>query len=400
MNFKIKKGLFGGDTLLYDCPRCKTGLSSPLDDAGKPDACPECGQSFAIPGSDARDRIRNYQAEVAREQREAADAKKLARQMPHGGAIRWPPAGTLIVGALCLLVILALLAGLPDGDRSQRSEFAEPLPVNEAYISRAEYGEAWPFTVEDGILAGRARGRMGVVTFTTGGVTYGVNGIAVADPANAKVETIWAHNPNIPGLRINIGPIIDRGLSLANGVDQPYSAPIESTPPQTVTADLGPIRCDRFDIRAKVVGATSPESRTLQITLETDLPDETELMVSIDRSLLNQFDSETYPKEYFSEQSTVGQWRSTRTIELYHSQFVREVDDMKRLFRVAGEPLFVSRIDDSIEISFVVPVNQADPRFAPLNRNLEGAKVEVSGSLRNVRGVATLAWPIPTGLAR
>ena len=37
--------------------RCSAKLTSPLDDAGKTDTCPQCGTQFTVPGEYARDRI-------------------------------------------------------------------------------------------------------------------------------------------------------------------------------------------------------------------------------------------------------------------------------------------------------------------------------------------------------
>jgi hypothetical protein len=51
---RIRKGLFGRYLVGYECPRCLTALTSPLDDAGKQDACPDCGTQFVVPGTKER----------------------------------------------------------------------------------------------------------------------------------------------------------------------------------------------------------------------------------------------------------------------------------------------------------------------------------------------------------
>lgn len=56
---EVKKRLFGGHSLSYSCPRCQEGLSSPLDDAGKVDTCPECGVGFTVPGVEEKERLRS-----------------------------------------------------------------------------------------------------------------------------------------------------------------------------------------------------------------------------------------------------------------------------------------------------------------------------------------------------
>lgn len=90
----------------------------------------------------------------------------------------------------------------------------------EVTITRAEYGDAWPFTVESGVLRATQTGRtsrgtlLAEVTFTTGGRTYSVNGIAKGRHRYEEIDAIWAADPRVDGLKKNIGPIIDRGLKL------------------------------------------------------------------------------------------------------------------------------------------------------------------------------------------
>jgi hypothetical protein len=79
-------------------------------------------------------------------------------------------------------------------------------------VSRADFGSSWPFTVERGVLACEGAG---AVTFEAGGTTFAVNGIAAGQDF-ADIEPIWRDDPESPGLKINIGPVIDRGLDLCD----------------------------------------------------------------------------------------------------------------------------------------------------------------------------------------
>jgi hypothetical protein len=96
------------------------------------------------------------------------------------------------------------------------------LAGNGVKITRQEYGQRWPFTVEDGILACRDTGvtvgatKMKEVTFTANGVTYAVNGTAKGNKAYANIDGIWAEDPERPGLKKDIQPIIDMGLQLCD----------------------------------------------------------------------------------------------------------------------------------------------------------------------------------------
>jgi DNA-directed RNA polymerase subunit RPC12/RpoP len=77
---EVTKGLFGRYAVGYDCLQCGTGLKSPIDDAGKDDACPECGSRFKVPGLDHRERLSAEKAKLDAHQAEiksqAADRKQ------------------------------------------------------------------------------------------------------------------------------------------------------------------------------------------------------------------------------------------------------------------------------------------------------------------------------------
>lgn len=77
-------------------------------------------------------------------------------------------------------------------------------------ISRAEFGDRWPFMVDAGTLHCDLPNR---VTFKTDGVAYGVNGAAVAY-GFPPINPIWRNDPSIPGAKVNVGPLIERGLKI------------------------------------------------------------------------------------------------------------------------------------------------------------------------------------------
>lgn len=78
-------------------------------------------------------------------------------------------------------------------------------------ISQAEYGDKWPFRVKQGQLTCIPYSK---VIFRAHGRVYAVNGMASGDRRFAEIRLIWRDDPKIRGLKINIGPIIDRGLTL------------------------------------------------------------------------------------------------------------------------------------------------------------------------------------------
>lgn len=147
------------------------------------------------------------------------------------------------------------------------------------------------------------------------------------------------------------------------------------------------ILTDTFDVRYDL------RDGRLTLALDTDLGDAAELMVSVSRVYQKRGSNEKYPVDYFSEQSTVAAWREPRTIGLDHDAWQQEIEKRQRVLAATGEPFTVSRIEDDLKISFVVPVNQDQP-FEPRNANLTGQVVTQSGSLRIVSHEVLVPDPI------
>lgn len=98
-------------------------------------------------------------------------------------------------------------------DTAVPANTAASEPASDGSISRESFGEAWPLTVDSGVLACDGKDGVGSVTFTADGTTYGVNGTALGQGLPA-IDPIWADNPSVPGLKMNIGPVLDAGLAL------------------------------------------------------------------------------------------------------------------------------------------------------------------------------------------
>ena len=113
------------------------------------------------------------------------------------------------VCAIALLLVGATAALVGCGSQNKS---------NEVTITKQDFGEDWPFTVDEGVLAGNGSDGFCEVLFTTGGVTYAVNGTAKATGQYADINEIWADDPSTPGLslKVSMGPVIDRGLELCD----------------------------------------------------------------------------------------------------------------------------------------------------------------------------------------
>lgn len=116
--------------------------------------------------------------------------------------------GVLWFGAALLITTLASCGG-------SRSDSAQEGggSSNAALMSRDQLGSDWPLTVDEGAV--RCEGA-GEVYFEATGQTYAVNGTAMGMSDLPDIDAIWADDPETPGLKINIGPIIDRGLKLCD----------------------------------------------------------------------------------------------------------------------------------------------------------------------------------------
>lgn len=83
-----------------------------------------------------------------------------------------------------------------------------------ADVDRSMFGEAWPLTVSSGRIncIGASGGPIQVVFTSDDNKRYAVNGTArgaAADFGYLDVESIWADDPNNPGAKIDISPLID-----------------------------------------------------------------------------------------------------------------------------------------------------------------------------------------------
>ncbi len=152
------------------------------------------------------------------------------------------------------------------------------------------------------------------------------------------------------------------------------------------TADAQ-IVCNKFKLVTKVTDSI------LDLSVDTDLPDNTVVMVSVSRSYLEKGNPATYAVDYFSEKSTVGKWKSSHRIsvdsEKWKSSLRAKQEKMSRL----GLGFDVASISDKITVRMVVPINQPDPRFGKRNSKLTGKAVRATG-LRVIEDEIEINYPL------
>lgn len=72
----------------------------------------------------------------------------------------------------------------------------------------------WPFTVDTATLMCSAGADGQRVTVTANREMYALNGTAKSQTDLPDFDAIWRDNPNTPGVKVDIGPMLDRGLAL------------------------------------------------------------------------------------------------------------------------------------------------------------------------------------------
>lgn len=120
------------------------------------------------------------------------------------------------VGALvAFLFVFGLVVSIinPESmqNQSEESDVAieeqdqpQPSAAPGVEVTREEYGDRWPFTVDSGRVECR---QGGAVVFVVGDWVYQLNGIA-SQKGYANLAPIWRDNPDIPGSKVSVGPMI------------------------------------------------------------------------------------------------------------------------------------------------------------------------------------------------
>jgi hypothetical protein len=103
------------------------------------------------------------------------------------------------------------------------------------YVSREQFGDKWPFTVDGGYVESINNGNAFGVTYgavvfhANNGKTYALNGFAMGR-GYLDIEPIWRDDPNHLGLKISVGPLIDIGIESRRS-PAPWSRSSSSSPP-------------------------------------------------------------------------------------------------------------------------------------------------------------------------
>ena len=148
---------------------------------------------------------------------------------------------------------------------------------------------------------------------------------------------------------------------------------------KTISSVNSKVFCNRFNINTILKG------RELEFWLNTDLPDNTFVMVSVSRRYWIKGSLGTYSGSYYGKSIFVYELRKPVTVILDDKQWRRQVEEKHKQIDPSGEPLQVSKISDEVELKLVVPINQDNSAFGPRNVNLEGTMVTAEQGFNIIR---------------
>lgn len=118
----------------------------------------------------------------------------------------------MLIGFLGVIVIT--LCSPPSDRVSHPPPASKQAPVSRGVsVTRAEWGDSWPFKVDSGTVdcVDSLGNRSGAAVFIYGGKTYALNGYATSR-GYTNIRPIWRDNPDFPGAKIDIGPMIKLAL--------------------------------------------------------------------------------------------------------------------------------------------------------------------------------------------
>ncbi len=154
------------------------------------------------------------------------------------------------------------------------------------------------------------------------------------------------------------------------------------------TADAQVV-CDKFKIDARLTGSA------LNFSLDTDLPDDTVVMVSVTRSYSRKGETDTYSLNYFSEKGTVTTWKLLHIITIDNDKWKSELRDAQEEMSRLGHGFDVASVCEQITVRIVAPINQPDPLFGKQNSKLTGKAVRVPiTGLRIVEDEIDIDYPM------
>lgn len=160
------------------------------------------------------------------------------------------------------------------------------------------------------------------------------------------------------------------GQDMESRVEQAEDPPAKEEPTGGVVADL-------FELCWELEG-----NKTLVLAIETDLPEDAEVLVSVNRTYYTVGDPETYGRDYYSEARLVSDWQQPRRIVLDGELWKVDLQEHQDMLASISSDMAIEieRISDSVEVRAVLHANQQNPRFGGRGNPLLSGKAVTSRS--------------------
>ncbi len=147
--------------------------------------------------------------------------------------------------------------------------------------------------------------------------------------------------------------------------------------------------CNRFEVSAELEGSD------LVVSLATDLPVDTNIVVSATRDYNEKGQATTYSIDYLFDKSRVSQWSQPRRFDVSNAKAMREFEKKREKQAAVGIAGKIGTISKKLEVRVLVPMNQDNPDFGKGNVHLSGScPIETSGSGKVVEWKTEFDYPL------
>jgi hypothetical protein len=88
-------------------------------------------------------------------------------------------------------------------------------------VNRATWEGEWPLTIAGGVLQLRDGHHVVLVAkqkvYAVNGAAKGARHFFLDRPRYVPIDKVWRDDPQVPGLKVSVGPLIAMGLALGKG---------------------------------------------------------------------------------------------------------------------------------------------------------------------------------------
>ena len=151
----------------------------------------------------------------------------------------------------------------------------------------------------------------------------------------------------------------------------------------------GGVVSDKFELQWELDG------NDLLLSIDTDLPDEGELSVSVNRWYYQVGNDDAYSRSHFHEFEPVSSWRQPRRISLDATAWKEDLAaHQEEMSGIEGLAFQLDRVEDTVRIHAVLHTNQDDPRFGERNSKLSGQATKREGDRVLVEAEESFKFPL------